>query len=106
MPGEAPPDVYLRFTDDGDGLIGKLQGESTDMQSPGWWDSENDERGWFMVTSFQFAISAEKGGSSGGGGAAPAPAKGGGGGKSAGTASSSDVFKGITVTMPLQLGCI
>jgi len=115
MPGEAPPDIYLRFENEGGTELWKdsLVGESWDAQFPGALDPKGDSPfgiGWFFATSFQFSISGQgggAGGAGGGGGAGGAPSKASSGGAhgGSGTATEKEVFKGLSVTLPLQVGC-
>jgi type VI protein secretion system component Hcp len=109
MPGDAPADIYVRFEDASGENVWKqsLMGESWDQQFPGALDDGDSAFGigWFFVTSFQFSISGD--GAGGGGAAGGVAGKGApvGGHGGSGTASSKDAFKGLSVTLPMQVGC-
>lgn len=121
MPGQAPPDIFLCFYDESEKPYKTLVGESVDEQCPGGLfdpvppsDAEPAfGKGWFVVTSFHFAVN-DSGSDSGGGGAGAggAPkgkagsANSGGGGTASAKASEKGPFKGVSVTMPMQYGCI
>jgi hypothetical protein len=107
MAGEALPDIFLRFSNEGgDKTWHRLVGESVDAQCPGDpYGPDDGNNGWFLVTNFKFSVNADAGSSDGGGGGGAAGGKGGGGTAGA-KASDKGIFKGVSVTMPLQYGCI
>ena len=113
MPGDAPPDAFLRFCHKGDSSTWpKLYGESRDTQLPGNPFIAKSE-GWFFITNFHFSLTgaAAKSGGSGSSGAAPskgaAPAAQGSGHPAAsGHSSDEGHFQGVEVTMPTQYGSI